>query len=425
MDEIGLATNDTPAAAGDPGDDVAARVAVVAAELRARLGPLVNLLAGTPPRPIRLTRGLGVDKSLASRIVQATRAPTDLEFLHAVPSPTGLRILLDLARGHAEAALLRDAGTAADRFEALLDALPGGRQALDAHMGETAATIRAKREQIARQASFKAVSFLFGHYCETLTTSLFLLPGTNGKVDSIEVHRRIGLQRLTPSTPLPLLSIQAMDPALLDADAPRMTSLAGDAAARDPRDFLIAEASSTPLPELSVVQEGSMTTFVLDPASTPLMPDRITSAFAIRSVDTVAVSAAFTVVRSYMVHTPCHRLVRDVFLADGLWPDALPEVAFWLPGPSGSPAVMLEPGKPHHRQVNLTARIEQLPRGAAAFDVDGVADQRAAVEAALRRAGADAASFRGWRCSMAYPVPLIEMQLALRFGGRLAAEGSY
>ena len=79
----------------------------------------------------------------------------------------------------------------------LLDRLPGGRQALDARMGESSSAIREKREQMARQASFKAQSFLFGHYCETLTTALFVLPSAQpGRVDVIEVHRRIGLQQL-------------------------------------------------------------------------------------------------------------------------------------------------------------------------------------------------------------------------------------
>ena len=70
-----------------------------------------------------------------------------------------------------------------------------------------------------------------------------------------------------------------------------------------------------------------------------------------------------------------------------------------------------------HR-VNLTARIEQLPRGERALDLEGVPDHRAAVEAALARAGIGARSWRGWRCRMGYPVPLIEMQFALRFAAR-------
>jgi len=79
--------------------------------------------------------------------------------------------------------------------------------------------------------------------------------------------------------------------------------------------------------------------------------------------------------------------------------------------------VTLEPGKPHHRQVNLTCRIEQLPSGAQAFELPGVADQQATTLHVLARAGYSAAGFRGWRCLMSHPVPLIEMQIAFRFAG--------
>jgi hypothetical protein len=119
-----------------------------------------------------------------------------------------------------------------------------------------------------------------------------------------------------------------------------------------------------------------------------------------------------------MLHLPCRTLVRDLFIADGVWPDARPLIDFYLPGPSGTPAPDIEPGKPHLRRLNLTARIEQLPAGAPALDLAGVADQRAALELALARAGLSIDRFRGWRCRMAYPVPLVEMQLAVRFAGR-------
>jgi hypothetical protein len=125
----------------------------VAAALRGSLTPLLQALAGIPPRPMRLMRGPGLDKSLASRLVQATRADNDQEFLHRVPSPTGLRILLEKARGQVDARLLDRTAEAVERFEALLDTLPGGRQTLDAHLGEHSGGIRERREQIARQAS--------------------------------------------------------------------------------------------------------------------------------------------------------------------------------------------------------------------------------------------------------------------------------
>jgi hypothetical protein len=407
--------DDTPA--GPTTTPPHAEVAAVARELRAGLTPLLQALAGATPRPVRLTQGIGLDKSLASRLVQAIRAGTDLDFLHQVPSPTGLRILLERAHGHADESLVRDVEAGVRRFDALLDGLPGGRQALDARIGEDSGPIRERREQMARQASFKAVSFLFGHFSETLTTALFVLPSAMpGRVDAIEVHRRIGLQRLSSGMALPLLSIYAgTAPA---GDGPAMAPLAAGARRDDPAAYLVASASSRPLPAMDVVHEGAMTTFVLPPGDTVRLPTRLTTAWRVLRAESAVPQAAFAILRNYMLHTPCHTLVRDLFLAPGLWPDARPQVGFYLPGPGGTPPVEVEPGTPHLRRVNLTARIEQLPEGRAGLELPDVADHGEALEAALAMAGADAASWRGWRCRMSYPVPLIEMQLAVRFAGR-------
>jgi hypothetical protein len=410
-------------------DALARRIAQVAGELQGVLVPLLEQLAGTPPRPMRLTRehpGPGLDKSLASRLVQAAKAESDMQFLHLLPSPTGLRMLLERARGLAGGPLLARAAEAVERFQSLLDALPGGRQALDAHMGESSASIREKREHIARQASFKAVSFLFGHYCETLATALFLFPSaSDGFVDVMEIHRRIGLRRLTPSTQLPLLSVHTgREPQQGDADvphgdpdAPAMADVAGNPHAHEPRDFVIAEASSAPLPPLQVERDGPLATFLLAAGVVDMKPLRLTTAFRVLRAEPVAQQAAYRVVRNYMLHTPCRTLVRDVYLADGLWPDAFPQVGYFLPSPSGTPAVDLDPAQPHYRRVNLTTRIEQRPRGSEGFVLPGTTDHRATLEQALARAGQDPRAFRGWRCEMAYPVPLIEMKLAFRFAG--------
>jgi hypothetical protein len=157
-----------------------------------------------------------------------------------------------------------------------------------------------------------------------------------------------------------------------------------------------------------------MSTFVLAPDAAVGPPARLTSAFRILRADRLLQQDAYNVVRNYMLHTPCRTLVRDVYLARGLWPDAWPQVDFYLPGPTGTPLVQPEPGRPHLRRVNLTARIEQLPPG---FDLDGVPDQAATIESVLARAGVADTPFRGWRCRMTYPVPLIEMQVAFRFAG--------
>jgi hypothetical protein len=397
------------------------RIADLAALLRGALTPLLQALAGTPPRPVRLTQQLGIDKSLASRLVQAAKAASDAEFLHVLPSPTGLRMLLDRSHALIDGALQQRARTATDRFEALLDTMPGGRQALDAHIGETAAPVRERREQMARQASFKAVSFLFGHYCDTLVTSLFILPSaTAGLVDLVEIHRRIGLRRVSPSASVPLLSVGLPQPLWAPDRASQAAAVApldGSAGHNDPHDYLVTEASSRPLPAIDVVTEGALVTFLLRPAPQADAALRLTTAYRVLRADRIAQSAAYNTVRNYMLHTPCGALVRDVFLAHGLWPDAMPHVGFYLPSPSGTPGFVADPALPHFRRLNLTTRIEQLPAGAHALELPGVADQRTAVEAVLARAGLSIGAFRGWRCRMSYPVPLVEMRLSFCFTG--------
>lgn len=399
------------------------RIARVASTLRSTLTRLVERLAGTPPRPVRLTRanpGPGLDKSLASRLVAAAKADSDQRFLHLVPSPTGLRMLLASAEFFAEPDLLRQTAQAVDEFQSLLDSLPGGRQALDARLGESQSAIREKREQIARQGAFKSVSFLFGHWCETLATSLVVFPSdTPGRIDVIEIHRRVGLRRLVANAPLPLLSLftgRAPDPT--PDDAVQLASIDGDLDACDAEHFLMAEGSSAPLPALTVEREGRLSTFLLPDGHVDATPLTITTAYRLLRVEPIEQAAPWNVLRTYMLHTPCRRVVRDVWLADGLWPDAAPEVAWYLPGPAGTPRMVMDPAQPHYRRVNLTTRIEQRPHSPAGLALPGLADHAEVVAGVLARAGLSPNAFRGWRCEMTYPVPLIEMNVAFRFRGR-------
>ena len=57
-----------------PPDHDPAELQCVARELRGGLQPLLQALAGEPARPVRLTQGIGLDKSLASRLVKAVRS---------------------------------------------------------------------------------------------------------------------------------------------------------------------------------------------------------------------------------------------------------------------------------------------------------------------------------------------------------------
>jgi hypothetical protein len=83
-------------------------------------------------------------------------------------------------------------------------------------------------------------------------------------------------------------------------------------------------------------------------------------------------------------------------------------VDFRLPSPGGYIDDTVDKGR-DLGWVDLSAPIEQLPAGNRALDIPGINTNRAAVVHVLERAGHADTRFRGWRCSVTYPVPLLEM----------------
>jgi hypothetical protein len=389
-----------------------ARIEALGAELRRVLGPLIESIGGAPPRSTRVTRAVGIDKSLASRFVRALRTDSDLELMHIVPSPTGLRILAARVAESAPGGDVRELRAAADRFQELLDATPEGRAAIDAVIAESSQEVRSKREHIAKQASFKSMSFVLGHYCDVLTTALFLVPSPNGRrIDGIEVQRRLGLRRLRPSAPLQLLSFHVPPEDEPEDDSIWVESVEQGLGATTPAAFLSREFSSDPLPELQVVQDDTTINFVLGPAPDNGTPGIITSSFRVRNGWPRDPGPGLLDVRGYLLTEPCRSVVRDLWVAEELLAGCRPEVTFALPTPpTTSAAPPPEPGQPpHFAAVDLGASIEQRPAGSRGLGIPDASDQAAAVRQVLAAAGHAETRFRGWRVRIAYPIPLIEM----------------
>ena len=394
----------------DAKGDLRTQIEDLGRELRPALWSILESVAGPQPRPTRVARALALDKSLASRLVRAAQSDTDLELMHIVPSPAGLNILAESAARVSDPAAIEDLRAATERFQSLLDTVPGGRTAIDAQISESSFAVREKSEQIAKQASFKSMSFLLGQFCDVLATSLFLVPSPNGRtVDGIEISRRIGLRRMRPSIPLALLSFHVAPEDERPGDSIQFVSIDGETGERNPTAFLLPEYSTRPLPELEVMREGSITTLVLPPNPAVHAPAQLTSASRILNGWLQEPAAAVQSLRGYVLHVPARRLVRDVFVAEGLYPGATPKVSFVLPGPRASTPPPTDSGPRHFTTVDLATSIEQLPPAPYAYTLPGVRDHAAAIAHVLARAGHAATRFRGWRCATPYPVPLVEM----------------
>ncbi|MBQ0960189.1 hypothetical protein KAK06_14640 [Ideonella sp. 4Y11] len=373
----------------------------VVQQLRAALGPLMDAHAGRPARGVRLTRELGLDKSLASRLVRACASGSEGEFVHHLPSPTGLRKLLDAALGRGSNTL--NAAAAVDSYQQLLDRLPGHRQALEAQLGCGSRLVRERLGHASRQAVFKAQSYLFGHGCDTMASALFLWPAADGPwVDALEVHRRRGLWRVQPDVAVPLLSVM---PHSAGTGGATMAPLHGRG---DPADYLLGPAVA-----LQVLQDGPVTTLVL-PAELDPLPDALDTAYLVRQALPLARADGWQRLRNYMLHTPCKQVCRELYLARDLWPSARIETLFQLPSPSGVQLPDATPERPHHRRLALQAQLVSLGADPLASPPDGLPDHAAVLHRALALAGLSGQVWRGWRSELAYPLPLVEMQWLLQ-----------
>jgi len=238
-------------------------------------------------------------------------------------------------------------------------------------------------------------------------------------VDGIEIQRRIGLRRMRPSTPLVLMSVWGdPDDAVTENDI-SFDTLDGQRGSGDPASFLLAAFCTQPLPKLEVMREGEMTALVLAGDPSIQAPSQLTSAMRIRNVWPIEPKARIQSLRGYVLHTPCRQIVRDVYIAESLYPGATPQVSFVLPGPRPSMRTPHEDGRRHYSEVDLARSIENRSGMPQLYDIPGVVNHSAVVRHVLERTGHSLTPFRGWRLAMTYPVTLLEMVWTLTHPSQL------
>ena len=168
----------------------------MAGGLRQSFVPVVEAVGGPAARPGRLAQLLVLDKSLSSRLLRAIRSDDPFELIHTVPSPNGLRILLDAAASRkVDQELIKGAERSVEEFQMLLDEIPGGRSTLDAAVSSVSPQVRERNERASRQAVYKAMSNLMGYQCDSLTSTLIMWPATDKQfVDCAQISAKCGLQ---------------------------------------------------------------------------------------------------------------------------------------------------------------------------------------------------------------------------------------
>lgn len=390
-----------------------ARLKTVGLELREALVPIIRQIAGSSPRPARLSRYLKIDRTLASRLARAFRAEDPLEFMHIVPSPHGLRLFLAAAaRGGIEPDVRTRAEKAVSRFQVLIDETPGGRATLNASVSAFSYEARTRNERTSKQAIYKGMAYVLGIQCDGMASAFIMRPSlTPNKVDSIDVSHRIGMRRLRPTAPVGLLShrLHARDVELKDTEL-RFETLDGSPA-EDVHSFFLREFCSDPLPRMDIFETSIQATIALsEDGPPPEAPFDLTFAAIIRNTMGQYYAGKSTHTwRSYLLHCPCKTLVRDVFIRDDLYVGVVPEITLHIPSPMG-PETVRRPGS-HGRMdtVDMAAPIDQLGTGLANVAVREMPSYARLLRHVFDRAGWDPSRYRGYRTTITYPVPLVYM----------------
>ncbi len=401
-----------PGAAGcDPGagPSLEARLAALGAALQATFGRLLaSALPGSPSRealrPGALVTTLGLDKSLAGRVVRAVQADAPLAALHASPTPQGLGLVLDAARARVGATSEHAAAAAArERFAALLAEFPGGRGDLEAALTGWLPEQRADAERQARREVFRGMSVIAGVRSESFYTGYFLAPSaTPGRLDTAWVLTHQRLRRLSVGSSF-VFGGYASSPGP-DTARERRMSLGGIELARDPAQLLLPEFCSAPLHTLDVLQGPDRVALRLG-RSEPRVNEPITLALGAATLDHHPLRADAT--RSYVymtagVRAPTERLVIDLVVHDDVATGDVPLATRGsdyvtelkpetTPGDLGADAFV--PG--------LT--FEDLGRPADVREAEPASAPLAA--AVFARRGWDPARFRVYRLREAFPLP--------------------
>jgi hypothetical protein len=113
--------------------------------------------------------------------------------------------------------------------------------------------------------------------------------------------------------------------------------------------------------------------------------------------------------RGYVLHVPCKMLVRDLYISDEIYSTSVPEVTFELPNPAARTGGRSSGMSGRISRLDLTSPIEQLAPGTRGFNVSRFPQHRDVLSSVFERIGQDPRRFRGYRCTMSYPLPFIEM----------------
>lgn len=395
----------TAAVDDDRALDVRSHAERVGAILRSALEEVVHSISGPTPRPAHLITRVGLDKTIAGRIIQTIRAPDALSALMRCPASNGLGIFIRAAKlAGTRAESIAKAEEAIASLERLLTRFPRGRTGLDAAISGWIPEAREQGERIARQSAFKAMSFIFGHQSEATLASTFLKPSADGqKLDVAFVGGQFGLRRLRVGEPFSVFGRRLFPQVETGASNMNPTTLDGHPVGDAPS--LLDEFCIPNAPKLELVKTKDQILFVL-PADFPEINEPISLVLAHAQASNwcrFASPKRREEWLSVLVRCPTRVLINDTFIRDDVYPGVEPIVTTHIVGMTPLPASERDPAFPLD-EVHLKIESGWIDGHMRDIGTGDIPRYPELISDVFRRTGEDPRRYRIHRLRMHYPV---------------------
>lgn len=371
-----------------------ARVGQVARQISDGAESLFAALPRPVRAPIDLTSSLGLQKDVASRLLNALAKRDPLALLCALPGPEALYKIAKLARGKvSDPDTIANWVRAVEGFEAFISDEIGGKHALDAIASAWLPEARQKFEMANRQAACKSAGNLRGMIAEVGIHTCLLLPNADGQtVDRVYITGFVGLRRLRPGLPINVGSRRR-----------QANAAAGTAGSRYERPVLLEQFCSAPVPSVTITEAGdySICRVEGDEIGTAAVCDVFLSHFAPGLYPRWGNGGTLTG-PNIRLDVPCERLIFDVLVHEDVWPASEPEVRLYeilLRGP----ATPSDPSYDPYR-LDLLESVRSLGRGITPCRVAEAPAYQDVLRYVCQERAFDPMKFRIFRCDSQYPV---------------------
>jgi hypothetical protein len=372
-----------------------AEVGPLGRDIGEALRTLIDAIPGAPHRPTPLGRLLGMNRVIASKMLNAIARQDPFEVLQHLPGPDSLRVLTRAAPGlGVPEDRVEDADETIERFETLIRRF-GTRGALNAAISPRSSGLQQRFENASRYHVFRGMRQILGVEADTWLTAMLFAPNPDDDeaLAVTTIHGALGMRRLRPDVSVCFtFGPPPADPA----------TEGGHDLSRAP---IGLEEFYTHAPaSLETHEAGGQLVHRLanDTLGRHALADMLAVSHDARGSRRYAAPGRTRGGVAIFADVPVRTLVCDALLHDEAFPGAAPELLVYNPGARG-PANPNDPTRDVDR-VDVPERIDPLGKDRGRFDLPEVPRYSDMIGRVCERAGHHPDAFRVYRVRMAYPV---------------------